>query len=153
MPFIIRALPKSIQLVIVSSRSVFKDQLQTQVKAWHLSHQVTFAGYLPDTQLIPVIRQAQALIQPSLSEGFGLTGLEAMALGTPVLAARAGALPEVYGQAALWFDPKVPTDFNRQLNRLPQQRQRLIRLGHHQAQKYSWVQTVVATLKVYDQVA
>ncbi|OGV97453.1 hypothetical protein A2W24_05770 [Microgenomates group bacterium RBG_16_45_19] len=149
----IRALNGSIPLIIVSARSVFQDQLRAQVQAWGLAKQVQFTGYLSDQQLASVISRAQALVQPSLSEGFGLTGLEAMALGTPVLAARAGALPEVYGQAALWFDPKVPTDFNRQLNRLPQQRQRLIRLGHHQAQKYSWVQTVVATLKVYDQVA
>ncbi len=57
-------------------------------------------------------------MHPSLYEGFGLVVLEAMARGTPVLAARAGALPETGGDAAAYFDPQDPGDLERRLGAL-----------------------------------
>ncbi|MER8629839.1 glycosyltransferase family 4 protein [Mesorhizobium opportunistum] len=72
--------------------------------------QVIFAGAVDDRTLVRLYKGALALIQPSFMEGFGLTALEAMACGTPALAARAGALPEVVGDDGLLFDPTSPLD-------------------------------------------
>lgn len=66
---------------------------------------VRFLGYIPDEDLPGLYSGARAFVMPSLLEGFGLTVLEAMACGTPVLASTGGALPEVTGGAALLFDP------------------------------------------------
>jgi len=66
---------------------------------------VAFLGHLSDADLAKVLRHARALVQPSLHEGFGMPPLEAMAVGVPVAASNISSLPEVCGQAALYFDP------------------------------------------------
>ena len=65
-------------------------------------------GIIPDSGLPTLYQSASVFVFPSLAEGFGLPPLEAMACGTPVVAARAGALPEVAGDAALLVDPCDP---------------------------------------------
>ena len=65
-------------------------------------------GFVPDEDLNVLYRHAQWFIFPSLYEGFGLPPLEAMANGCPVLAAQAASLPEIYGDAVLYFDPNDP---------------------------------------------
>ena len=66
---------------------------------------VELPGYVPDERLDALMRGADLLVHPSLYEGFGLVIVEAMARGTRVAAARATALPETGGDAALYFDP------------------------------------------------
>lgn len=72
------------------------------------SSSVRFLGHVDDAELPGLFAGALAFVLPSLHEGFGLTALEAMACGTPVVAARAGALPETCGDAALYADPRDP---------------------------------------------
>jgi glycosyltransferase involved in cell wall biosynthesis len=69
---------------------------------------VRWLGFVPDDELNVLYRHAAWFIFPSLYEGFGLPPLEAMANGCPVLAARAASIPEVYGDAVLYFDPHDP---------------------------------------------
>lgn len=64
-----------------------------------------FAGFVDDADLVPLLAGAAALVHPSRDEGFGLTPLEAMAVGTPVISSRAGSLPEIVGDAAVSVDP------------------------------------------------
>lgn len=71
----------------------------------HPEKNVIWLNYLPRTDLLNLIRSARAVLFPSLYEGFGLPALEAMAIGTPVLTADAGALREVVDDAALLIDP------------------------------------------------
>ena len=88
-------------------------------------------------------------------EGFSLTGLEAMSLNCPVIAANSSCLPEVYGNSVLYFDPKSATDLVNQINRLRSDqklRSQLIELGHLQVKKYSWKKTATATLNVYEKI-
>ncbi len=70
-----------------------------------LKARVHFTGYLSDADLVALYSSARAAAMPSYSEGFGLPAIEAMACGTPVLSSKLGALPEVVGDAGLYFDP------------------------------------------------
>ena len=97
------------KLVIVSSRNVFVNKLEAQVKELGLVGQVIFAGKLSDQDLHELYRRAIALVHPSLSEGFGLTGLEAMKHECLVISSNRGSLPEIYGKSAVFLeDPLNP---------------------------------------------
>ncbi|MGA2044382.1 MAG: glycosyltransferase family 1 protein [Roseiarcus sp.] len=72
---------------------------------------LVFSGFVSEFVKYRLIRHAEFLIFPSLYEGFGIPALEAMSLGKPVLAALTSSLPEVVGDAGIFFDPYSPTDF------------------------------------------
>ena len=73
-----------------------------------LQHHVHFTGYLDDSRLVALLNGADALVFPSLWEGFGLPAVEAMSCGLPVLASDRSSLPEVIGEAGFFFDPERP---------------------------------------------
>lgn len=111
----------------------------------HLGHvvpaNVRFAGRVSDPELVGLMTNAGALAFPSLTEGFGLPPLEAMALGCPVVAAPFGALPEVCGEAALYADPFSPHAWRANLlSALDDEavRQSLIAAGRRQAAGFTW---------------
>lgn len=99
------------RLTIVSARTVFKEKLQSEATALGLSDRVQFLSDIDDAELAKLYKTSTALIQPSFSEGFGLTGLEAIAFKTPVLASKIPVFKEVYQDAALYFDPHSVDDF------------------------------------------
>lgn len=102
------------------------------------------AGPLPDADLKALYQHATALVFPSLYEGFGLPPLEAMTCGCPVAAARAAAIPEVCGDAALYFDPLDVDDITRALQRMlgdVELSERLGRLGTERAAHFSWAES------------
>ncbi len=103
------AAPGDVRLILVGDLG---DVFHTHVPALReavgrsgLGDRAHLTGFVPDADLAHLYRQAYALVQPSLMEGFGLPPVEAMACGTPVLCSTAGSLPEVVGDAGLYFDP------------------------------------------------
>lgn len=98
------------KLVLVSSRNIFRKRLESLVASLNLQDTVIFAGKLSDQELAALYPKAIALVHPSLSEGFGLTGLEAMKRGCLVIASQKGSLPEIYDKAAVYIDD--PLDAN-----------------------------------------
>ena len=82
--------------------------LRDRIGALGLESRVDWRPYAPDEELLALYRGARALVLPSLHEGFGLTALEAMACGTPVVAAGVSSIPEVVGDAAVLVDPLDP---------------------------------------------
>jgi glycosyltransferase involved in cell wall biosynthesis len=106
-----------------------------------LTDRVLWTGFVPDQDLVHLYSRAYALVQPSLLEGFGLPAVEAMACGTPVLSSRAGSLPEVIGEAGVYFEP---TDVDamaaaiRGLLRDADRRDRLARLALEQSHRFTW---------------
>jgi len=123
---------------------------QRAVDAAGLSDRVRFVGG-DDRDLARMYRSASALVYPSFYEGFGLPPLEAMAHGCPVVAARAGAMPEVLGDAALFFDPDDVDDLTTALSRVldDDRRAALQTAGRSRAGAYTWDRTVAATLDGY----
>lgn len=113
-------------------------------------------GRVTDGALRALYEGACGFVFPSLFEGFGIPPLEAMELGCPVLAARAGALPEVLGDAALWCDPLLVADMARGVRALAgmgaDERARLVRVGRAQAARYRWAGSVEALLPAIERV-
>lgn len=116
---------------------------------------VVFTDYIGEGELRWLYENCQAYVFPSLSEGFGLPGLEAMAHGAVVVSSNATCLPEIYGEAARYFDPKdrfsIASAIAEVLNG-SSLRDSLIKSGLAQFKKYSWQRMAQETLEVYHSV-
>lgn len=113
---------------------------------------IYFPGYVSDAQLAWLYDHTEAYIFPSLMEGFGLPGLEAMAFGAPVVSSNATCLPEVYQDAAYYFDPTDSNDIARAINDVlsnQELRDNLVVKGYEQLKKYSWRRMAEQTHAVY----
>jgi glycosyltransferase involved in cell wall biosynthesis len=110
---------------------------------------VRCVGRVSDTELHVLYSQASCLALPSIHEGFGLTALEAMAAGTPVVAGRTGALPEVTGGAAVLVDPQSVTDIADGIERAISERDRLVPLGRSRALEFTWTRAASLTAAAY----
>lgn len=97
-----------------------RESVASAVRAAGVGDRVVLAGY--QETLADQFARFHCVAVPGVREGFGLVALEAMAAGVPVVAARAGALPEVLGDAALYFDPEDPEDLARQIRKLQEDR-------------------------------
>ena len=113
---------------------------------------VIFTGFVSDAELKWLYQHTACYVFPSLAEGFGLPGLEAMIHGAPVASSNATCLPEIYGDAAQYFDPTDLSGgvgaihdvlYNKNLAKT------LVEKGFKQVSNYSWQQTARETLEVY----
>jgi glycosyltransferase involved in cell wall biosynthesis len=99
-------------------------------------------GRVTDAELRALMVGAQAFLWPALSEGFGIPPLEAMACGLPVLSSNTSAMPEVLGDAPLWFDPRDAGDIARALATFAAMpaagRAAMVARGHARAATYAW---------------
>ncbi len=124
-------------------------------KKLEASDRILFLGYFPDEQLPALYAGAEALLYLSLSEGFGLPPLEAMACATPVIAADRGALPETTGQAALLVSPDDPQEIAAAMGRLFLQknfRNSKIEEGKKWTREFDWNRTASRYLNIYEEV-
>jgi len=140
------------QLVLAGNHGVFRSALDDRVRELGLEGRVIFPGRVTDAQLAGLYRHATALVIVSLAEGFGLPGLEAMAMGVPVLASAIDALTEIYADAALYVDPLDSEDIARGLAELGTNgslRTALGERGVERAAEFSWRATAEATRQIY----
>jgi glycosyltransferase involved in cell wall biosynthesis len=139
-------------LVLAGDQENFGAALKQQAAALGLAGRIIFPGPVSEAELAALYAGALAYAFVSLSEGFGLPGLEAMAAGVPVVAASAGSLPEVYGDAAHYCDPLDVESIATGLAEVAsdeQLRARLVALGTQRAGEFSWRRTTEQTLAVY----
>lgn len=136
-------------LVIVSSRDVFFTKFSLIIERYQLKSKVHILHQPSDPVLFSLYRHAEALIQPSFSEGFGLTGLEAMLAHTPVLASDIPVFKEIYQTGALYFNPHDLQSLLAQINILSKEKTRLIKIGKQVVSKYSWKKTAQITYGSY----
>jgi glycosyltransferase involved in cell wall biosynthesis len=148
---IIRNTGDGIRLVMVGKRDELYERHARWAQQEHIEGLV-FAGYASEGRLRWLYEHAAAYVFPSLSEGFGLPGLEAMAHGAPVVSSNATCLPEIYGDAAEYFNPENIQSMVKAINNVlenPNRRAELKRSGAAQVKKYSWQKTAEQTLEVY----
>ncbi|HEU5188006.1 MAG TPA: glycosyltransferase family 1 protein [Candidatus Saccharimonadales bacterium] len=142
-----------LRLVIVGKKDILRHADMQWVKAKGYKN-IDFIGFVSNEQLAWLYAQCQAYVAPSLMEGFGLPGLEAMAYGAPVVSSNTTAQPEVYGKAALYFDPRSSNEMAKAIERVlanTQLRGQLIKKGEVQNKKYSWLRMAEQTLQIYQQ--
>ncbi|MBI2837567.1 MAG: glycosyltransferase family 4 protein [Acidobacteria bacterium] len=152
---------RDVRLVFVGDfqQDVFHSGYRTlreRVKTREVEGKVVFTGFVPDPSLRLFYCAAQALVLPSIDEGFGLPAVEAMACGTPVAASRAGALPEVVGEAGLLFDPRSSAELANLLRRLLSDsglRAALSKKGLERAARFTWEKSARAALEVFAEAA
>ncbi|HXR49585.1 MAG TPA: glycosyltransferase family 1 protein [Verrucomicrobiae bacterium] len=143
-----------LHLALVGKRDALYKRHEQEVERLGIPD-VHFTGFLSDARVRWLYEHAAVYVFPSLSEGFGLPGLEAMANGAPVASSNATCLPEVYGDAALYFDPRNVDDMAGTIKRIltdEKLRARLISAGRKQVAKYSWRRMAEQTLEVYKRV-
>ena len=132
-----------LELVLVGGKGWYYEEIYDRVKSLGLQRQVRFTGYVPDADLPLWYNAAAALVFPSIYEGFGMPVVQAMACGTPVIAANTSAIPEVTDQAARLFnsqDIAALSDHMTAVLEDPQLANTMREQGLIQARKFSWEQ-------------
>ena len=143
---------QDLYLVLVGKHDFFYKRLIVYVREQKITH-VLFPGFVSDMGLGQLYAQAQAFVFPSLYEGFGLPPLEAMARRVPVVCSNSSCLPEIAGDAALYFSPEHLDDMIHAIERVlsdSELRQRLVINGLAQYKKYSWRDMAEKTLRIYE---
>lgn len=141
------------KLVVTGAGRPWDEDVRGLARAAGVEGAVLLPGSVSDLDLAVLYRRADCFLFPSFVEGFGLAPLEALACGTPVVAARTGSLPEILGSAALYGDPQDPRSFADAVALVLKDsalRAELRRAGPRQAQRYRWRVCAVATLAVYE---
>jgi glycosyltransferase involved in cell wall biosynthesis len=147
---------KRIPLVMVGRKGDDHENLLAKIVARHIEPWTRILGYRSDHEVRNLYQGASAFVFPSASEGFGLPLIEAMACGVPVLASRVGAMPEVAGDAAHYFDPESPDDMAEKMIRLLEDedlKKTLTEKGRSRAIEFRWEKTAAETLAFYRTVA
>jgi len=138
-----------LKLVLVGWDEYFYPFLKKSVPE---TKRIVFAGFVNDEELAKFYNDASLYVFPSLCEGFGLPPLEAMARGVPVVSSSATCLPEILGQAALYFDPGDENDMAQKIKCVlaDENLQRdLVKKGFEQIKRYSWEKMARETLEIY----
>ena len=144
------------KLILVGKKGWMYHEMIQRVQDLNLEHSITFTGYIPDADLSLLYKHATAYVFPALYEGFGMTILEAMHHHCPVIASSSGALPEIAGEACLYFEPHDTIKLQESMTRLAQSdvlRKELIAKGLKQVQKFSWDKSASKTLRVLQESA
>jgi len=116
---------------------------------------VLIIKFVNEEELDNLYKNASLLVFPSLCEGFGLPPLEAMKRGVPVVSSNAACLPEILGNAVLYFNPLDVDDIAGKIKKAlldEDLRKDLIQKGFEQIKKYNWQKTAQETLKVYSMI-
>lgn len=143
----------SLLLVLVGGDDYFYQRLKKYAQSLNLSNKdVIFTNYVSDKDLASLYRNSLAYVFPSLYEGFGLPPLEAMAHNCPVVSSNRTSLPEILGEAALYFDPNNNIDVYEKLKKIIKNkhlRQELVEKGKMQINQYNWFSSAYSTYKLY----
>lgn len=142
------------KLVIIGKTGWLYDDLFTLASKLDLLDYVIFAGYVSDDELAAYYKKAFCYVTASLYEGFGIPVLEAMSYGCPVLASNTSSLPEVGGNAAVYFNPQKPDELVKSLVTLARDkklRALMVERGNAQIQQFSWNKCAQQTLEVLEQ--
>jgi glycosyltransferase involved in cell wall biosynthesis len=143
-------------LVVPGYPTFYEPELWARADALGVGRRIRFTGWLEDDVLDGLYRAASCFVFPSLAEGFGLPVLEALVRGTPTACSNASSLPEVGGNAVLYFDPTDAGAITQAITRLLEDvalRDRLRKAGPEQARAFTWERAARATFESYRRAA
>lgn len=146
----------NLSLVMAGKKEYYYKQLERYVSVSPAKDSIVLPGFVSEAELKWLYQNAGAYVFPSLSEGFGLPGLEAMAHGCPVASSNATCLPEVYGDSVIYFAPNDIKDMADKIGQLlddKKLRGDFINRGYEQVAKYSWRRMAKQTLEIYQETA
>ncbi len=139
------------KLVLVGKKGWLYDSIFEEVKTQGLSETVIFTDYIPDADVSELYKNALCFVMPSLYEGFGIPILEAMAHNCPVISSHTSSLPEIGGDACLYFDAKDEKDLLQDIERLYEDKdlaKKLIQKGKERIKEFSWERSAKETLEI-----
>jgi glycosyltransferase involved in cell wall biosynthesis len=142
-----------VKVFIASSRGIFTQRLEKTIKELDAGLFVKLIGFVNDEQLFNFYKNSQGFVFASLSEGFGLPGLEAMASGTLVLSSDIPVFREIYQGNAVYFNPadaeSIKDAMENVLKMKPLERAERISKAKDFVKRYSWAKMAEETLRVY----
>jgi glycosyltransferase involved in cell wall biosynthesis len=144
-----------VYLVLAGPDGLESENIQRRIEELGLGAWVRRVGHCMDKELMCIYRSASAFVFPSLCEGFGLPLLEAMASDLPIAASKTTAIPEVAGDAAVYFDPEDTEDMADKIIQTiedEETRQTLISKGRKRIKNFDWSKTASETLVFYRKV-
>jgi len=147
-----RLVPFEVRLRLIGPRDPRYPEAGRRAAELGIASDIEWSGYLAGADLVRAYQQADVFALPSFYEGFGLTVLEAMACGTPVVCGDRSSLPEVAGSAAVLVNPADPEAIAQALRRVltdPELAATLRQQGLQRAAQFSWEQTARLTLAAY----
>lgn len=147
---IIKEKVKGLKLVLSGYDHYFWKRIKDEYK----NSGIIYTGYVTDDEMIALYKGAKAYIAPAFEEGFGIPILEAMAAGCPVISSSGGSLPEIGGDACVYFNPHDLEDMVKRILSVLENnktREKLIRLGNCRYKEFSWEKMARQTLEVYKQ--
>lgn len=141
------------KLVLAGKPGFGYDKIESSIKSSGYSSDIILPGFIPASEFNNLLKNAEALLYPSLYEGFGLTALEAMKAGAPVITSNVSSLPEVVGDAAILVDPVSAQEIAVAMELIVEDqdlRASLVKKGLKQAEKFSWEKTAKEYLKLME---
>ena len=153
---IIKSKLQGIKLVLVGNPNGYGgDEIIKYIKENDKSDNVVITGYLDNSSLKSILRNAVCSIYPSFYEGFGIPILEAMQLGIPVITSSFGAMQEIAGNAALLTDTRIKEEFSNSIFKIVYNeslRNQLITSGKKRSASFTWKKSAENSLKVYESI-
>ncbi len=143
------------RLVIAGRKGWLYKSVFDHIRQLGMESEIDFLGYVPETALSLLYGACDAFVFPSLYEGFGLTPLEAMTCGAPVICSNTSSLPEVVGDAALLVNPHDVGEIAAAIERVLADRalrEKMRAKGIQQAARFSWARAARETLAVYESI-
>ena len=145
---------KPLKLVIAGGKGHnFDPKIDEMMEKYNLQDKVIFPGFIDEEDKAAVMKAADIFCLPSFYEGFGIPILEAMSVGTPVVASDIPPHKEIAGYSALYFNPESPEELAKIINMLSNDeslRQDLIRKGLEQVKKFSWAITARRIWEIFE---
>lgn len=142
-------------LTIASARNIFTQRIENLVQKMSMKDCVKILGYVPDDELGGLFKNSVGFVFPSISEGFGLPGLEALSAGTLLLASNIKVFKEVYEDNALYFDELDPNSIAETMQMAmsisDNDRKNMIAKGVSFVNRYSWGKMAQSTLEIYEE--
>jgi glycosyltransferase involved in cell wall biosynthesis len=142
------------QLVLGGVADPYYPQINKTIDQSKFKNEIITPGFITDKELPLFYNAAELFVLPSFYEGFGIIGLEAMACGTPVVSSKSTCLPEIMGNAAIYFQPENTKEMAEKIYQVLSDKnlqKQLITRGFEQIKKYSWQKCAQETLTIYKQ--